>query len=86
MHDENDVDGYNYRTKRCFLRKQLKPKPLFGLKLLAATKQDFFEIMVWYHKKYGGLRKILALVRDLNNLPARFVFSGYGHWLRVLTQ
>jgi len=30
--DENEVDGYSYRTKRVFLRKQLKPKALGGPK------------------------------------------------------
>ena len=26
MQNENDVEGYNYRTKRAWFRKQLKPK------------------------------------------------------------
>jgi len=30
--NENDVDGYKFRTKRCFLRKQLKLKALYSSK------------------------------------------------------
>ena len=37
MDDENDVDGYNYRTKRCCFRKQLKLKALVGLRSLVRT-------------------------------------------------
>jgi len=37
---ENDVDGYNYRTNRCFLGKQLKPRALG-----ASTRMNINEIM-----------------------------------------
>ena len=58
MQSENDVDGYNYRTKRVCFRKQLKLKALAGLQTIGALFGKIFDFMVHVTRSFTTKLKI----------------------------
>ncbi len=55
MQSENDVDGSNYRTKRCFLGKQLKPRALGRIGMNSLLNQLLHFIGNHYQWIFGSI-------------------------------